>query len=285
MSEEHRRGDYVRKVQEGTRRYTLDLLSDNKELRARLAQREAECGGLADRLRMMEPYISESLSLKSLTASLARDKESLEERLALAEQEIQSRECAQKKLEQGLARVEDENRRRAELHSRVEQQNSDLANLYVASYRLLGALDRADLLAALFEIVANVIGCEEVIIFERGPAGGLQLAGSSGVDPEPFRHVAFGQGIVGHCAASGDLFVAENSRPAFARPQESQLSACIPLKFHGEVTGALALFRLLPQKVAGYEDLDREVFDLLATHAATAMYCSALHTAKCQSAA
>jgi hypothetical protein len=42
------------------------------------------------------------------------------------------------------------------------------------------------------------------------------------------------------------------------------------------VTGAIALFRLLPQK-AGFQAVDRELFDLLATHAATALYCSGLH--------
>ena len=42
------------------------------------------------------------------------------------------------------------------------------------------------------------------------------------------------------------------------------------------VTGAIAIFRLLPQKT-GFEEVDRELFELLATHAATALYCTALH--------
>jgi hypothetical protein len=42
------------------------------------------------------------------------------------------------------------------------------------------------------------------------------------------------------------------------------------------VTGAIALFRLLPQKPA-LEDVDHELFELLATHAATALYCTRLH--------
>jgi hypothetical protein len=48
------------------------------------------------------------------------------------------------------------------------------------------------------------------------------------------------------------------------------------LSLDGRVTGAIAIFRLLPQK-AGIEDVDRELFGLLATHAAVALYCSALH--------
>jgi hypothetical protein len=48
------------------------------------------------------------------------------------------------------------------------------------------------------------------------------------------------------------------------------------LVLDGKVTGAIAIYRLLPQK-AGVEELDRELFDLLANHAATALYCTALH--------
>jgi hypothetical protein len=42
------------------------------------------------------------------------------------------------------------------------------------------------------------------------------------------------------------------------------------------VSGAIALFRLLPQK-SGIEAVDRELFELLATHAATALHCARLH--------
>jgi hypothetical protein len=47
------------------------------------------------------------------------------------------------------------------------------------------------------------------------------------------------------------------------------------LKLDGRVTGALALFRLLPHK-GGYQPLDNELFDLLATQAAVALYCTSL---------
>ena len=59
------------------------------------------------------------------------------------------------------------------------------------------------------------------------------------------------------------------------RTLEERLTACIPLVLDGKVTGAIAIFRLLPQK-AGIEDVDRELFDLLATHAATALYCTSV---------
>ena len=52
-------------------------------------------------------------------------------------------------------------------------------------------------------------------------------------------------------------------------------SVC-PLKVSGIATGALAIFRLLQQK-AGLDPVDRELLDLLAARAATAMSCAGLH--------
>ena len=52
--------------------------------------------------------------------------------------------------------------------------------------------------------------------------------------------------------------------------------ACVPLKLDDKVTGVIAIFGLLPQK-GGIEELDRELFDLLATQAAFARYCTGLH--------
>ena len=41
------------------------------------------------------------------------------------------------------------------------------------------------------------------------------------------------------------------------------------------MTGFIAIYRLLSHKTA-LEPLDHELFDLLATHAATALYCTSL---------
>ena len=54
------------------------------------------------------------------------------------------------------------------------------------------------------------------------------------------------------------------------------MTACLPLTLDGRVTGAIVLFSLLPHK-PGLRELDFELFDLLGTHAATALYCTSLH--------
>jgi transcriptional regulator with GAF, ATPase, and Fis domain len=82
--------------------------------------------------------------------------------------------------------------------------------------------------------------------------------------------------LIGRAVRSGRVYLAGKENAAGATAEESSLTACIPLKLDDEVIGAIAIFQLLQHKSA-LEDLDYEMFDLLATHAATALYCTALH--------
>jgi alanyl-tRNA synthetase len=240
-------GSYVERVREDTQRYAAELLKENERLRLTVVALQQESSELRDE------------------AQRAKDE--------LAQ--ISARET---KLREALDRVEEENRRFSSRYVEVEQENSNLANLYVASYRLHGTVDREEVLAVIQEIAANLIGSEEMAVFEMSPdAAALQLVASFGVDPAPYHRVALSQGLIGRAAASGETYVAGEQPLAEGVACERDLTACIPLKLGGRVTGAIALFRLLPQK-SGIETLDRELFDLLATHAATALYCSSLMT-------
>ncbi len=280
MSEERSRGEYVRKVQEGTRRYAHDLMNENERLRGLLAEAQTERDGFEERCKDLDRSSTDRDSLKALVGSLERDKVRLKEQLAASQDELTNHHVERQRLQRGLAKVEEENRRHAAQFSLVEQQNSDLANLYVASYRLLGSLDRQELMSVLQEIIANIIGCEEAGVFEPRPDGSLELVGAFGIDPALFAEIPMGEGLIGRCAASGEMYLADSEPGEGALKAEASLSACIPLKLAGSVSGVIALFRLLPQKAGVYQDLDRELFDLLATHAATALYCSALHAEK-----
>jgi hypothetical protein len=161
-------------------------------------------------------------------------------------------------------------------YAEIEHQNSNLANLYVASYRLHGTLDRKEVVAAIQEIIANLIGSEEAALFEVEPdTQVLELVASFGVDADKWRAVPMGQGLIGRAARTGEVFVTGEDE-GVPEGAEAGLTACVPLKLDGRVMGLVAIFGLLPQKVA-IEDLDRELFDLLATQAAFALYCTALH--------
>jgi putative methionine-R-sulfoxide reductase with GAF domain len=162
-------------------------------------------------------------------------------------------------------------------YAAVEQQNSNLANLYVASYRLHGTLDRKEVVAAVQEIIANLVGSEEAALYELdSETQTLHVVESFGLDREQCPPVALGTGLIGLAARTGEILVVDPGQPSGATGVESRLTACVPLKLDDKVTGVIAVFSLLPQK-GGIEDLDRELFDLLATQAAFALYCTALH--------
>lgn len=155
----------------------------------------------------------------------------------------------------------------------VEQQNTNLANLYVATYQLHGTLDRDRVLGAIKEVIINLIGSEELGIWEI-TGENLTLLDSFGIDPKQWERVALDGdgGLIGLVAETGQRYVAGEADIIGGGSQEN-LSACIPLKLDDTVIGVIGIFRLLPQK-DGFEPIDLELFDLLGSHAATALYCT-----------
>ena len=270
-------GAYVLKVREDTQRYTHDLLADNEKLRILIASLEAEKSAYAEKARMAEEVLEANEILRAVAASLGSEKLRFQEQIVKLRGQLAHHQEEQSRLQERLASIEDESRQFSLRYAEVEQENSNLANLYVASYRLHETVERREVLSVLQEIVANLIGSEEMAIFEMNPEGSaLSLVGSFGIDPGRLRTVLVGSGVIGRAVLAGETYVSEGGPAQGGLPQEAELTACIPLKLDGRVTGAIALFRLLPQK-AGFVAVDRELFDLLATHAATALYCSGLH--------
>ncbi len=241
------RGSYVERVRQDTRQYARDLLDENEKLRVMLV-------------------------------TLGDENASLRGRLTQIGQELERRREQEARLQEQLARVEEESRSFSARYVEVEQENSNLANLYVASYRLHGTVERRELLGVIQEVVANLIGSEETAIFELNREGtGLSLVASFGIEPSRYRGIVLGQGVIGRAAATGETWLATEHGGEGRRPEEAHLTACIPLKLDRRVTGAIALFRLLPQKANAFAPLDRELFELLGTQAAVALYCTGLH--------
>ncbi len=235
---------YIERVRQDAHRYTHELLQENEALRG-------------------------------LVVSLEAEKRRLREQLQAIREETERFNREQADLQRRLIEIQSESQRFAQQFVEVERQNSNLANLYVANYQLHGTLDRERVLQVIQEILANLVGPEETAVFELDEAGGsLHLISSNGIEPHAFARVALGEGVIGKVAASGETWLAGHAGAAGGA--EELLTACVPLKLEDRVTGAIAIFRLLPQK-SGLEAGDRELFDLLATHAAMALYCTGLY--------
>jgi multidrug efflux pump subunit AcrA (membrane-fusion protein) len=270
---EGRHGAYVRRVQEDAQRCSQGMLAENERLRTRVALLEASRDELERRLREADAAVRIADALRALAGSLEAEKLRLQQRLLDATTELDRFREDRAALERQLASAEAESRRAAQEYSEVEQRSANLANLYVAGYQLHDTLERAAVLAAIREIIVNLIGSEEFAVFELSRDGGmLSLAEWNGIDPEVFREVQVGSGQIGQVARAGEALVTQRESLTGDPP----LTACVPLKVAGRVTGAIAIFRLLAHKPR-LEAADHELLDLLASQAGTALYCTGLH--------
>ena len=235
--------DYARKVHEDTDGYIREILSQTQQLR-------------------------------TVAASLQAEKERLEEEVSRLRTELDRQDREWRSLESQLARISRSNQESLDRYQAIAAQNASLANLYVATYRLHATVHRSEVLSGIQEVIANLIGCEEIVVFE---VDGQVLLPIWSLGIEPSGAIPLGQGAIGAAARSGEIFVAASAKPDPRSAEERDLSACVPLTVDGRVIGAVALFRLLPQKIEGFTEMDWELLNLLATHGATALYCTLLH--------
>ena len=269
--------DYVRRVREETQKYTRELLDENQKLRAFTAVARRDIAKLQEQLADADDTQRRRKASETRAAMLESEKHQLEDELRIARAELQRYAAERATLDRQLQTIEAEGRRYLEQYISVEQQNANLANLYVASFRIHSALERAEVVEGIKEIIVNLIGSEELAILEFDRTRShLELIGSFGIDEQRYARVPSGRGIIGECLRTGDIFVAPDGIPSAGNDGQPMI-ACIPLKVCDVVIGAIAIFRLLGQK-NGIEELDRELFNLLATHAATALYCASLHS-------
>jgi GAF domain-containing protein len=229
----------------------------------------------SDNRAYVESLLDENRRLNLHIAELENERDRARQALERALDDLQSRQQLEASLKERVARIEQESRRASQRYVEVEQQNTNLANLYVASYQLHGTLDRQAVLAAIQEIVINLIGSEELGVWELDDESDeLRLVASFGIDADAWTSIALGSGVIGSCAVTGERFVAgPNAKKPISL--ERTLTACIPLRLDDRVIGVIGIFRLLQQKPT-LEPVDYELFDLLALHAASALFCTRL---------
>lgn len=222
---------YISKAREEQQQYINGLLRENEKLRSTSAVLESDLMRAAERQR------ADAAELERLRARFDE--------------------------------IAGENQRFAEQYQHIEEQSSNLANLYVASYQLHNSIERRTVLNTIQEIVINLVGSEQLAIYEVNAEAEFELAASFGLDITRLHTVVGGEFAV-EKLGEGHIFI----DPAAAEP----LTACIPLQVENRVVGAVLVFRLLEHKAA-LQQVDYELFELLSVHASTALYCAALHCA------
>ena len=219
-----------------------------------------------------EELYEQNERLKNLVASLEQKHTQISEELSSLRDERDELRSERAKLKHVLDEALAQNRRDIERSALVEQQCTSLANLYVATFKLHGSLERADVLAAISEIVVNLVGCEHFGVFER-QGNILKLIGEFPSHPCDIKELDPHKGFVADLAKAESPWIAgRDATPGPSMPED--VTAVIPLRLRSELTGVIVMFSLLPQKGGVFGDVDIELMDLLTAHAATALYAS-----------
>jgi nitrate/nitrite-specific signal transduction histidine kinase len=232
--------------------FTRELLRENERLRKRLVELEDE---------------------QQNAARSPADWEKLRRELLA---KIRGLESEHASLRERLIEVESQSRDFADRHASIEEENNNLANLYVASYQLHSTLEVDEVLRIVIEIVINLIGAEAFAIYlldeERQE---LRAVAAEGIELARVPACRVGEGRLGRAVSEGAIRTFDDA-PGEGRDPERPL-VCIPLRIEGQVIGAIGLLGLLQQK-QGFSALDQELFNVLAGHAATAIFAARLYS-------
>jgi GAF domain-containing protein len=173
--------------------------------------------------------------------------------------------------------IEGENQDFAERYVEVEEENNNLANLYVASYQLHSTLDSSEVVKVILEIVINLIGAEIFCVYvcEEG-TGVLTAVAAEGDDVGECPTLQIDEGFVGKSVETGEVAVGDPGEEGRPPSRGGEPVVSIPLRVDDRPVGAIVIYKLLQQK-DGFSALDNELFTLLAGHAATAIFASRLY--------
>ncbi|MBN2498383.1 MAG: GAF domain-containing protein [Deltaproteobacteria bacterium] len=167
--------------------------------------------------------------------------------------------------------VEEENLEYQSRYAEIESDYNRISNLYVASYQLHSDLDFDVVIQLTFDILLNLVGADEFALYVLD-AQRLVPIRARGVSIGDLPSLALGKGPAGEALAEASLFVTEGELDQ-GRPDCPLV--CIPLTIGKSLLGMVAIFRFLRQKSC-LTELDGEIFRLLGTHAATALYSACL---------
>ncbi len=154
----------------------------------------------------------------------------------------------------------------------TETLHNDLGNLYVLIHGLFATPEREVVRAVVRDVLINFVGTEEVACYERD-GDVLRLAWQVGVElPEqtPLTETELGQACL-------DGAIRVMTPAELQTRRRDQPSAIVPMRLStppSEIVGAVVIFGLLPQR-PHYGDLDQQIFKILSTHGAVALWASA----------
>lgn len=178
-------------------------------------------------------------------------------------------------LEQNLGDSQSEERALAERLAAAEERAARVTSLYVATYQLHASLDPADVRATIGEIAINLLGAERFALLLRATGSGpCEVALEHGAADGQHELFAGGRyvgrdAMIDATLTDGVLRIAESPK--------APVLAVVPLVVQDTIVGALVILTLLRHR-GSLAAHDRDLLDLLAAHAASALFIAQVHT-------
>jgi GAF domain-containing protein len=155
-----------------------------------------------------------------------------------------------------------------------EQQTGRLMNLYVATYQLHATLDPDEVQSTIAEIATNLLGAERfALLFWKEDGSECEIALGHGLNGESSGLYQRGRYRGGDPAVDATL---TDGVLRIGPIEGSDAIAVVPLAVQGAVVGALVVLKLYDHKPMLRPE-DRELLDLLAAHAASALFAARVY--------
>ncbi len=233
-------------------------------------------------LKLLDAVAHNPRADRSLYQQLISDFQDAHRRVSKLLDKLESQEPAAPRredhsaLEQRMAVMEAENADLAERMVSLEHRAGQMMNLFVATYQLYAAQDEEEVLATIGEIAVDLLGAERFVLLQRddeeAPCQVILARGfPEGYDGVYSRETySGGDPLVDRALQDGVLRLVEGQGGGKG---SAEALAVVPLRVQNLIAGALVVFELFDHKPDLSAD-DREILDLLAAHAASALFAS-----------
>lgn len=152
-----------------------------------------------------------------------------------------------------------------------DARSGELLKLLVSVRALLESRDAAAALAGVQDILINVVGTTEFVIYSLdGKTDCLVPIAGEGEAFATAAPAAISGSWLGDIVRGGEVMIPHARRHHPARGQKSNVAGVVPLRVLDRVLGAIVIARVLPHREL-LDVCDREVLGLLGAYAATAI--------------
>lgn len=212
--------------------------------------------------------------LRSLLSEATQVAHALEKKGGDAAREAAPKLEAVHELHRRLEEAERDQEELTEQLIEAERQAGKLTSLYVATYQLHVSLDPVEVSNAIAEIARDLLGAESfVLLLKDEIRGGCEIALTQGIGgDDPL--------FSGEDYEGGDPQIDATLADGVLRLEpleDSRALAIVPLRVEDSTVGALVLLKMLDHKATPLSE-DRDILDLLAAHAASALFAARIYS-------